>query len=164
GRAGRAQDAAVGLFALVVVGDAAGQGLQPPLDPGVDLVSRYARLAALGVQTIDGGDGQADVDEAGGQVEHLDIAAVPGGQAQVFVDDADALVDVVQRGLQQVAVELDGLGRLVEHPHHVLGRAASGGQGGGQNAAGGGGADGPRQHPLGGAGQRRVGRVGVLQL
>ncbi|MNJ36381.1 hypothetical protein D3C77_311670 [compost metagenome] len=163
GRARRAQDAAVGLFALVVVGDAAGQGLEPSFDPGVDLMIRHARLAALGVQAIDGGDRQADVDEARGQVEHLDIAAVPGGQAQVLVHHADALVDVVERGLQQVAVELDGLGRLVEHPHHVLGRAAPGGQGGGQDAAGGGGADGPRQHPLGGAGQCRVGRVGVLQ-
>src|SRR5690606_31905832 len=139
-----------------VVGDAAGQGFEAPLDPGVDLWIGHARLAALGVQAIDGGDGQADVDETGPQVEHPDVAAVPGGQAQFVVHHADALVDVVERGLQQVAVELDGLGRLVEHAHHVFGGAAAGGQGGGQDAAGGGGADGPGQHPLGRAGQGGV--------
>ncbi|MNS94050.1 hypothetical protein D3C72_1282530 [compost metagenome] len=159
GGARGAQDAPVRLLALMVVRDAARQGLQPPLDPGLDVAG--VGLAAFGVQAIDGGDGQADVDEADGQIEHLDIAPVPGGQAQVLVHHADALVDVVQGGLQQVAVELDRLRGLVQHPHHVLGRAAPGGQGGGDDAAGRGGADGARQHPLGGAGQAGVGGVGV---
>ncbi|MND84966.1 hypothetical protein D3C80_768700 [compost metagenome] len=166
GRPGGSQNPAVRLLALVVVRDAAGQGLQPPLDPGLDVARNGdgVGLAPLGVEAIDGGDGQADVDESGGQVEHLDIAAVPGGQAQVLVHHADALVDVVQGGLQQVAVELDRLRRLIQHPHHVLGRAASGGQGGGDDAPRRGGADGPRQHPFGGAGQPGVSRVGVAQL
>ena len=109
----------------MVVGNTAAQRLQPPLDPGLDVVGAFA---ALGVQAIDDGDGQADVDEPGRQVEHGDVAPVPGGDAQILVHHDHALVDVVERGLQQVAVELNRLGRLVQHPHHVLGRASDAGQ------------------------------------
>ena len=161
GGARGSQHPAVGLLAFMVVGDAAAQRLQPSLDPGLDIVGA---LAALGVQAIDDGDGQADVDEADGQVEHGDVAPVPGGDAQILVHHDHALVDVVQRGLQQIAVELNGLRRLVQHPHHVLGRAPHAGQRRRDDPPGRGRADGARQHPLGGARQGRIGRIGVAQL
>ena len=125
--------------------------------------SEAGDLAPLGVQAIDGGDRLTDMDEAGGQVEQGDVAGVPGDQPQVGIDHADALIDVVERGLEQFAVELDGLGRLVEHPHHVLGRATASGEGGGDDAAGRGGPDGSGQHPLGGAGEAGIGGVAVLE-
>ena len=133
-RAGGAQHAAVRLNPLMTVRNAASQRLQPPLDPGADVGRR--RLSALGVQAIDFGHRQTHVDEAGRQVEQLHIARVPGDQAQVGVHHADALVDVVQRGLQQFAVELDGQRGLIQHPHHVLGCAASAGQSRGDDPPG----------------------------
>ena len=140
---------------------AAAQGVEPSIHPGLHVDG--FDLATLGVEPIDGGDGLTDVDEACGQVEQVDVSGVPGDEAQVLVDHADALVDIVESGLQQFPIELDRLRSLVEHPHYILGSAAASGQGCGDDAAGGGRPDRPGQHPLGRPGETGVGRVAVAK-
>lgn len=76
--------------------------------------------AAIGVVADDVGDRPADVDQPVRVLEQLQVAVVPGHQAQRLVDHADALGDVLDRALQQGAVELQHLGGFVGDPHHVL--------------------------------------------
>ena len=102
------------------------QGAQTTLDPGFTVSD--ADLAPLGVEPVDGGHRLADMDEAGGEVEQFDIARVPRDEPQILIDHADSLVDVVQCRLQQFTVELNGLGRFVQHPHDVFRGAATAGQ------------------------------------
>ncbi|MCY1418752.1 hypothetical protein D9M71_343210 [compost metagenome] len=86
----------------------------------VDVRVALAAQAAFGVVADDVGDRPADADQALGVLEQFQIAAVPGHQAQRLVDHADALGNVLDRPLQQRAVELQNLRGLVDDAHDVL--------------------------------------------
>ena len=79
-----------------------------------------AEQTALGVEADDVANRPADLDQALGVVEQLDVAVVPRHQLQGLVDHAEALADVLDGALQQGAVELQHLARLVGDSHHVL--------------------------------------------
>ena len=53
------------------------------------------------------------------------VLTVPAGEAEILVEDGDALFHLVERDLQQVAIVLQRLGRVVEQPERVLGGAVA---------------------------------------
>ena len=62
----------------------------------------------------------ADLAHLVGQVEQHAVLPVPAGQAEILVEDGDALLHLVERDLQEVAIVLQRLGRVVEQPERVL--------------------------------------------
>ncbi len=64
-----------------------------------------AELAAFRVPTDDVSHRLADVHQAVGIAEQLEVAAIPRDDAHLRIDDADALSHVLHRRLQQPAAE-----------------------------------------------------------
>ena len=62
----------------------------------------------------------ADLAHLVGQVEQRAVLPVPAGQPEILVEDGDALLHLVERDLQQVAIVLQRLGGVVEQPERVL--------------------------------------------
>ncbi len=79
-----------------------------------------AAQTAFGVVANDVGNRPADADQAVGVVEQLQIPPVPRHQFQRLVDHADALGDVLDRALQQRAVELQHFRGFVSDSDYVL--------------------------------------------
>ena len=111
------QHAAVLAVAHVAVGLAVADIVEQQLD--VLLGVAGAVFAVVGVVAEDLVDGGADPDQVVREAEQLQVALVPHHQAQVLVHHADALVDVLDGGLEQGAVELQHLGGLVDDGDHV---------------------------------------------
>ena len=80
-------------------------------------------VAALGEVAQDPVERDADLAHLVGQVEQRAILPVPAGQPEILVEDGDALLHLVERDLQQVAVVLQRLGGVVEQAERVLRRA-----------------------------------------
>ncbi len=114
-------------------------------------------LAALGAEAQDRLQRHAGLAEVGRQVEQVEKAPVPADQAQVLVEHADALGDVLDGRLEQVAVVLDRGGGVVEQPERAAGKGAAPLERQRQHQARRGGADGTRQQALGVAHEVQVG-------
>ena len=145
-RAGQAQHAAVRAHPLADMRLATTQVLEPALHKGVERLLRHA--VALGVEADHVGDGAAHMHQLRRQVEHLQILAVPGDEAQFLIHHADPLAEIVEGGLQQLAIELHGLRRAVDQAGDVLRPPLFTGQGLGHHPPRRGRPDGPGQHQL----------------
>ena len=132
---------------------------QPVGDQLVDVAG--AEVAALGAGAQDPFERHADPAELGRQVQQLAELAVPADQLHVLVEHAQAVAHLVERRLQQVAVVLQRLGRIVEQPQGRLAAGIAAAQQQRQHEARGRRADGAGQQMLGEAQQVDVGfRVG----
>ena len=99
------------------------QGL-PKLVSRLRIVTRASGrdVAALGQVAQDLVERDADLAHLVGQVEQRAVLPVPAGQPEILVEDGDALFHLVERDLQQVAVVLQRLGRVVEQAERVAAR------------------------------------------
>ena len=114
-------DTAVRHVAFQPVGATGAQHLEASLHSGVDIVVAHVREQTPGgVVFIDAGNGAAHVQQPRRVVEQLLVLAVPGHEDQVAVDHADALGDVLQRCLQQMAGELELLRGAAHEVDDVL--------------------------------------------
>ncbi len=111
------QHRTVGAVALVAVGLAASD----VLDQLLDMLLRIAGtvLAVVGVVAEHLLHRRADADQVVGEAEDLQVALIPHHQVEVLVDHPDTLVDVLDGRLEQGAVELQHLGRLVDDRDNV---------------------------------------------
>ena len=111
-------------------GEALVVGLHPPhqavdavLDDALGVAG--AEFAALGAVADDRLQGHPDLGELRRQIEDLAELAVPTDQAELAIEHRDALADLIESDLQQVAVVLDGGGGVVEQLHRRLGRGVA---------------------------------------
>ena len=74
----------------------------------------------FGVEVDDFGNWLVDVDQFFGVFEQFQVVVILGHQVQVLVDHADVLSDVLDRVLQQGAVELQYLVGFVDDAYHVF--------------------------------------------
>ena len=73
--------------------------------------------AALQVEADQIGNRRANADEVVGQVEQLLITAVPGHQSHLAIYQSHALIDALDRGLEQVGRKVEASACLAEHGH-----------------------------------------------
>ena len=105
-------------------------GLHPPhqavdavLDDALGVAG--AEFATLGAVADDGLQRHPDLGELRRQIEDLAELAVPADQAELAIEHRNALADLIEGDLQQVAVVLDGGGGVVEQLHRRLGRGVA---------------------------------------
>ena len=123
-----------------------------------------AEHAAFGIEADDLGNRPTDVDQALGVLEQLQITVVPGHQAQVLVNHADALGDVLDRTLQQGAVELQHLAGFVDDAHHILDLHLTAFDGGLDHRAGRGGAQHTGEQTFGVGDPLAIGRLVGIEV
>jgi hypothetical protein len=79
-------------------------------------------VAAFHEQAQDLVERHADLAELVRQVEQRAVLPVPAGEAQIAVEDGDALLHLVERDLEEVAIVLQRLGGIVQQAVRVARR------------------------------------------
>ena len=81
-----------------------------------------AELVALGVEADDFVESGSNPDQVRRQVQDLAETPIPADQVQTLVEHGDALADVIERRLQDLAIVLDRRVGVVEQLERRLGR------------------------------------------
>lgn len=100
GHAAHCQDAAVGAFAFEVVRLEGARGHHPFGDQTLDVA--LAVFAAFGVETGEGFEGRAFMDEVFGEIEQTLHGPIPSHESGRGIEHGDRLVEQIETGEQQV--------------------------------------------------------------
>ena len=94
------------------------------IEPALDLLGDFAlaKPALLQVEADQRGNRGADRDQLVGQFEQLLVAIVPRDEVHLGIDQRNALVDILDRELQEFGAERESPVGLVEHRHHFVER------------------------------------------
>ena len=115
-----------------------------------------AAFAAHGVEPDQIGHRPAGAYQSGRIFEQLQIAGIPGDQTQILIDHGNALIDILQRGLQHAAIELNRVGGAVDQAHHVFDRQIALAQSGGEHQ--------PRRRTAHHAGEPALGELQQMRI
>ena len=85
--------------------------------------ARRRDITARGKEIEDLVERHADLSHMVGQIEQGAVLPVPADQPEIAIEDGNALLHLVERRLQQVAIVLQRLRRIVEEPERILGIA-----------------------------------------
>ena len=146
GRAAHFHNDTVGQLPFELVGVTFAQQLHPLAHIFFQVLPLV--VATLRVITVHILNGAPQPDQSIRIIKQLHVGLVPGHHLHLPVHHADTLADGFDGGAQQLVIELNELGSLIHHPHHIVMATVLLAQQGAHHDPCGGGAHGARQQPL----------------